>query len=92
MELHWWSPSWLRIPPAERPVGLVSLLSELSNASRESIVYFGGHRHNVDQSSVKSISPHSSWLSGGGAGWSVDGKEQGFVVGEVMASGEARAS
>ena len=33
-----------------------------------SIVYFGGHRHNVDQRSVKSISPHASWLSGGGGG------------------------
>ena len=33
-----------------------------------SIVYFGGHRHNVDQRSVKSISPHTSWLSGGGGG------------------------
>ena len=33
-----------------------------------SIVYFGGHRHNVDQRTVASISPHTSWLSGGGGG------------------------
>ena len=29
-------------------------------------------------------------LLGGSAGWSVDGQEQGFVVGEVMEDGEAQ--
>ncbi|CAK9004838.1 unnamed protein product, partial [Durusdinium trenchii] len=85
--LQWWSPPWLW-HHEDRPAMLTNFLSELSNASRPSIVYFGGHRHNVDQSSTYSISPHTSWLSGGGAGWGVDGQEQGFVVGEVMEDGQ----
>eukprot|EP00438_Fugacium_kawagutii_P010790 Skav220902 [mRNA] locus=scaffold3880:230679:231680:+ [translate_table: standard] len=54
--------------PQERPETLMKFLPELSNASRSSIVYFGGHRHNVDQRSVASIGKHTSWLSGGGGG------------------------
>lgn len=88
--LEWWSPSWLNLAAEERPQTLMNFLPELSNVSRSSIVYFGGHRHNVDQRTVASISPHTSWLSGGGGGWSTDGEQQGFVVGEIMEDGEVK--
>lgn len=88
--LEWWSPSWLNLAAEERPQTLMNFLPELSNVSRSSIVYFGGHCHNVDQRTVASISPHTSWLSGGGGGWSTDGEQQGFVVGEIMEDGEVK--
>jgi hypothetical protein len=62
-------------------------LARLSDASKYHVEFFGGHRHNVDQSSVASISPNSAWLTGGGGGWSCDGSEQGFVVGEIASDG-----
>eukprot|EP00928_Gymnodinium_smaydae_P023872 TRINITY_DN19528_c0_g2_i1.p1 TRINITY_DN19528_c0_g2~~TRINITY_DN19528_c0_g2_i1.p1 ORF type:complete len:418 (-),score=55.34 TRINITY_DN19528_c0_g2_i1:427-1680(-) len=46
-------------------------------------VYFGGHRHNVDQYTTESTHPNANWVVGGGGGWSCDGGEQGFVVGEI---------
>jgi len=62
-------------------------LASLSDASKYHVEFFGGHRHNVDQDSVASISPNSAWLSGGGGGWSCDGNQQGFVVGEIASDG-----
>mmetsp|Transcript_131083 Transcript_131083/g.261555 ORF Transcript_131083/g.261555 Transcript_131083/m.261555 type:complete len:643 (+) Transcript_131083:121-2049(+) len=58
-------------------------------ASKTHIEYFGGHRHNVDQTILgnSSIAPHNFWLSGGGGGWSCDGSSQGFVVGEIFKDG-----
>ena len=64
--------------------GLMQLLSD--NSSHE-IQYFGGHRHNTDQSSTKPIAPNVDWLVGGGGGWSCDGQQQGFVVGYITESG-----
>jgi len=60
-------------------------LKNLSIADHHDITYFGGHRHNVDQTSTWQITPNTNWLVGGGGGWSCDGKEQGFVVGEIDA-------
>jgi hypothetical protein len=62
-------------------------LERLSDASKFHVEFFGGHRHNVDQNTVASISPNSAWLSGGGGGWSCDGSQQGFVVGEIASDG-----
>jgi len=58
----------------------------LSDNSSHHIEYFGGHRHNVDQTSTVSIYPNNNWLSGGGGGWhceQVEPQAQGFVVGEI---------
>ena len=68
------------------------LLGNLSQGSRPNgldrhVEYFGGHRHNVDQTSTTPILPNNNWLVGGGGGWSCDGKEQGFVVGEIFEDG-----
>jgi len=64
-------------------------LEELSDNSRHGVVYFGGHRHNVDNSSTESIAPNTNWLVGGGGGWGCEGygREQGFVVGEISRRG-----
>jgi len=67
---------------------LPEVLSILRNASRQHVEYFGGHRHNVDQTSTISTAPNSNWLVGGGGGWSCDTPkgeqpQQGFVVGEI---------
>jgi len=67
-------------------------LNELKSTKRNDggvrhVEYFGGHRHNVDQTSTVSIAPNSNWLVGGGGGWSCDGEEQGFVVGEIDKAG-----
>jgi hypothetical protein len=51
------------------------------------VEYFGGHRHNVDQTTTLSIAPNNNWLSGGGGGWGCDGSQQGFIVGEVASDG-----
>ena len=65
------------------------VLQQLRNTSggRRHVEYFGGHRHNVDQRSTESIAPNGNWLSGGGGGWSCDGRQQGFVVGEIPEDG-----
>lgn len=58
-------------------------LRNLSMNDKHDINYFGGHRHNVDQTSTWQITPNTNWLVGGGGGWSCDGPDQGFVVGEI---------
>jgi len=58
-------------------------LDQLKDNSRYSLFYFGGHRHNVDNSTTASILPNVNWLVGGGGGWSCDGSDQGFLVGEI---------
>ncbi|CAE8678773.1 unnamed protein product [Polarella glacialis] len=60
----------------------------LSDNSKHNITYFGGHRHNTDQTSTISTAPNTNWVVGGGGGWSCDGREQGFVVGEISQGGE----
>ena len=40
------------------------------------IDYFGGHRHNTDQTTTASIAPNNNWLVGGGGGWGCDGRQQ----------------
>jgi predicted phosphohydrolase len=60
-------------------------LAELRDGSKHHIEYFGGHRHNVDQTTTVSIAPNNNWLVGGGGGYGCDGKQQGFLVGEVDA-------
>merc|ERR1719382_1004431 len=59
-------------------------IAALSNNSKHKIMYFGGHRHNIDQTSTVSTAPNVNWLVGGGGGWSCDGGAQGFLVGEVQ--------
>eukprot|EP00413_Alexandrium_margalefii_P014171 CAMPEP_0204548584 /NCGR_PEP_ID=MMETSP0661-20131031/23685_1 /ASSEMBLY_ACC=CAM_ASM_000606 /TAXON_ID=109239 /ORGANISM="Alexandrium margalefi, Strain AMGDE01CS-322" /LENGTH=234 /DNA_ID=CAMNT_0051555505 /DNA_START=33 /DNA_END=734 /DNA_ORIENTATION=- len=51
---------------------LPEVLSLLGNASLRHVLYLGGHRHNVDQSSTLSTAPNANWLVGGGGGWSCD--------------------
>ncbi|CAK9067161.1 unnamed protein product [Durusdinium trenchii] len=68
------------------------VIGNLSGAKRPGglerhVEYFGGHRHNVDQTSTTSIAPKNNWLVGGGGGWSCDGREQGFLVGEIFDDG-----
>jgi hypothetical protein len=58
-------------------------VNHTADGSPRHVEYFGGHRHNVDQDSTRSIWPNSNWLVGGGGGWSCDGANQGFVVGEI---------
>lgn len=87
-EQHPWSPSWVWMDEEELSPGLRSFIPALSNASRGHIEYFGGHRHNVDQTSTASTAPQSNWLVGGGGGWGTDGKDQGFVVGEIRPGGK----
>eukprot|EP00929_Paragymnodinium_shiwhaense_P092179 TRINITY_DN5205_c0_g1_i1.p1 TRINITY_DN5205_c0_g1~~TRINITY_DN5205_c0_g1_i1.p1 ORF type:complete len:462 (-),score=77.36 TRINITY_DN5205_c0_g1_i1:218-1540(-) len=60
------------------------MLSALKDGSKP-ITYFGGHRHNTDQNTA-SISPNNNWVVGGCGGWSCDGGNQGFVVGEVTST------
>lgn len=62
------------------------MLGALSSSNTHKISYFGGHRHNTDQSSTASISPNNNWVVGGCGGWSCDGGSQGFVVGEISDS------
>mmetsp|Transcript_10084 Transcript_10084/g.28499 ORF Transcript_10084/g.28499 Transcript_10084/m.28499 type:complete len:166 (-) Transcript_10084:113-610(-) len=61
-------------------------LAQLRDGSKH-VAYFGGHRHNVDQTTTISIAPNDNWLTGGGGGWSCDGSQQGFVVGEIAQDG-----
>lgn len=61
-------------------------LATLTNAQSH-IAYFGGHRHDTDQETTIPIGCQTSWLVGGGGGWSCDGDKQGFVVGEIAADG-----
>ena len=68
------------------------VLGNLSRATRPGglerhVEYFGGHRHNVDQTSTTDISPNNNWLVGGGGGWSCDGSDQGFLVGKLFDDG-----
>merc|ERR1712187_239003 len=63
-------------------------IAALSNNSKHNIMYFGGHRHNVDKTSTTSAAPNENWLVGGGGGWSCDGGAQGFLVGEISADYE----
>lgn len=60
-------------------------LDALRDNSSHHVEYFGGHRHNVDQTSTISTYPNNNWLAGGGGGTSCDGDHQGFVVGEIDA-------
>jgi hypothetical protein len=53
------------------------------NRTRQRITYYGGHRHNVDDTSTFSISPNVNWLCGGGGGWGCDDPQQGIMVGFV---------
>lgn len=62
-----------------KQTGMLSLLRD----TRKKITYFGGHRHNTDQTSTESIHPNVNWLVGGCGGWACDGGQQGFVVGEI---------
>uniref|UniRef100_A0A7S3SG18 Calcineurin-like phosphoesterase domain-containing protein n=1 Tax=Strombidinopsis acuminata TaxID=141414 RepID=A0A7S3SG18_9SPIT len=61
------------------------------SASR-SITYYGGHRHNVDNTSTLKTGQNPNWLAGGGGGWSCEGLSysnppaQGFVVGEIASN------
>lgn len=48
--------------------------------------YFGGHRHTVDEWSTVKTYPNHNWVNGGGGGWTCDGPNQGFVVGEIDAN------
>eukprot|EP00933_Yihiella_yeosuensis_P035873 TRINITY_DN2950_c2_g1_i3.p1 TRINITY_DN2950_c2_g1~~TRINITY_DN2950_c2_g1_i3.p1 ORF type:complete len:364 (+),score=39.88 TRINITY_DN2950_c2_g1_i3:52-1143(+) len=85
-----WDPAWTQMTPSAVPADLHSLLGRLSKNSRQ-VEYFGGHRHNVDQSSTTSIAPNNNWLVGGGGGWGTDGEQQGFVVGEIAADGSIKS-
>jgi hypothetical protein len=58
-------------------------MAGLRNSSKHHIEYFGGHRHNVDQTSTASTAPNNNWLVGGGGGSNCDGEQQGFVVMEI---------
>jgi len=78
--------------PTDYLWAIPGMLGNLSNARRPNgatrhVEYFAGHRHNVDQTSTTSIHPNSNWVVGGGGGWGCDGKEQGFVVGQLLANG-----
>lgn len=76
------------------PAFLSTLAGNRSEYKTPHIEYFGGHRHNVDQTSTVSISPNNNWLSGGGGGWGCEwyGREQGIVVGEIRADGTITTS
>merc|ERR1712039_295303 len=66
--------------------GFPRFLKALSDASKFHIEVFGGHRHNVDQTSTIPTFPNNNWLVGGGGGWSCEhysAIQQGFVVGEI---------
>jgi len=60
---------------------------------KKKLHYFGGHRHNTDNTSTFDITPNVNWLVGGGGGWSCDpngdwaGCKQGFMVGEIDLDG-----
>jgi len=60
---------------------------------KKKVHYFGGHRHNTDNTSTFDISPNVNWLVGGGGGWSCDpngdwaGCKQGFMVGRIDMDG-----
>jgi len=58
-------------------------IEALKDGSKHHIEYFGGHRHNVDQTTTTPITPNNNWVVGGGGGFGCDGPNQGFVVGEV---------
>lgn len=75
--------------PTDYFIGVPGFLERLRNSSQH-IEFFGGHRHNVDQSSTVSIAPNNNWLTGGGGGWSWEtySNQQGFIVGEIDAAGQ----
>jgi len=65
--------------------GESDFIKGLSDNSRRHIAYFGGHRHNTDNTSTISTHPNDNWVVGGGGGFSCEGgiQQQGFVVGEI---------
>jgi len=70
--------------PTDFFVGSPGFLRALTDNSRHSITYFGGHRHGVDNTSAVSIEPNKYWVVGEGGGKSCDAdRQQGFVVGEI---------
>lgn len=86
--------------PADYFVGRPDFLQALGNStSKRHIAYFGGHRHNVDMTSVTPIGNSTNWLSGGGGGWGCDGDysnenasaSMGFVLGQIAANGTLTA-
>jgi len=68
--------------PTDYLLSVPHFLEALKDGSKH-IEYFGGHRHNVDQTTTIPISPNNNWVVGGGGGFGCDGANQGFVVGEV---------
>lgn len=69
--------------PTDYFLPIPEFLDQLKDNSKHDIFYFGGHRHNVDSWTTISIEPNVNWVVGGGGGYSCDGQQQGFVVGEV---------
>merc|ERR1712039_1152134 len=69
--------------PTDYITAVTQFIATLKNNSKHNILYLGGHRHSIDQSSTTSIAPNDNWLVGGGGGWSCDGPQQGFLVGEI---------
>lgn len=69
--------------PTDYFTAVPEFLDALRDASKRNILFLGGHRHNIDQTSTTSIQPNENWLVGGGGGWSCDGPSQGFLVGEI---------
>jgi len=62
-----------------------SFLEGLRDKSRRTIAYFGGHRHNTDNTSTVSTFPNENWVVGGGGGFGCEPgiQQQGIVVGEI---------
>merc|ERR1712217_170428 len=69
--------------PTDYLTTVPEFIGALKNNSKHHILYLGGHRHSIDQSSTTSIAPNDNWLVGGGGGWSCDGPSQGFLVAEI---------
>jgi hypothetical protein len=76
--------------PTDYFARLPFFLSQLRNATRHHVEYFGGHRHSVSDTTTASTAPNHNWLVGGGGGWGCDSPSQGFVVGEIAMNGVLR--